>query len=161
MRANTNVVITEIGGTTGDIEGCHSWRHPPNHSRSGSRKCGQTCTLHSCLTSSCARTKNETPNKASQSCARLVAATGLDFGRKKAAGPRCATKNCRCLQCFGKAVIEARRMSRHCLRISIDVARRGTRQTSCHLLHLETPEPDLADWRKFVERVVSPKSVLR
>ena len=27
----------------------------------------------------------------------------------------------------------------------------------CGLLHLDTPEPDLADWRKFVGRVVSPK----
>ena len=27
----------------------------------------------------------------------------------------------------------------------------------CDLLHLETPEPDLANWRKFVERVISPK----
>src|SRR5260370_13070958 len=27
----------------------------------------------------------------------------------------------------------------------------------CDLLHLETPEPDLANWRRFVERVVSPK----
>src|SRR5204863_10014277 len=25
------------------------------------------------------------------------------------------------------------------------------------LLHLQTPAPDLADWRKFVERVVNPK----
>src|SRR5436189_2376465 len=27
----------------------------------------------------------------------------------------------------------------------------------CKLLGLQTPEPDLADWRKFVEHVVSPK----
>jgi CTP synthase len=27
----------------------------------------------------------------------------------------------------------------------------------CDLLHLETPEPELANWRKFVERVISPK----
>src|SRR5207302_3295884 len=27
----------------------------------------------------------------------------------------------------------------------------------CDLLHLETPQPDLANWRKFVERVISPK----
>jgi len=33
----------------------------------------------------------------------------------------------------------------------------GLDQLVCDLLHLETPEPDLASWRKFVERVVSPK----
>src|SRR5262249_4251807 len=31
----------------------------------------------------------------------------------------------------------------------------------CDLLHLETPEPDLGDWRKFVERVVSPKQCVK
>src|SRR6266487_1826981 len=33
----------------------------------------------------------------------------------------------------------------------------GLDQLVCDLLHLRTPGPDLADWRKFVERVVSPK----
>jgi len=33
----------------------------------------------------------------------------------------------------------------------------GLDQLVCDLLHLETPAPDLADWRKFVEWVVSPK----
>jgi CTP synthase len=31
----------------------------------------------------------------------------------------------------------------------------------CDLLHLETPTPDLADWRKFVERVISPSKRIR
>jgi len=33
----------------------------------------------------------------------------------------------------------------------------GLDQLVCDLLHLTTPEPDLTDWRKFVERVISPK----
>src|SRR5205809_2717844 len=33
----------------------------------------------------------------------------------------------------------------------------GLDELVCDLLHLKTPEPDLADWQKFVERVVSPK----
>src|SRR5947207_274783 len=33
----------------------------------------------------------------------------------------------------------------------------GLDQLVCELLHLETPEPDLTNWRKFVDRVVSPK----
>src|SRR5947208_11133953 len=32
----------------------------------------------------------------------------------------------------------------------------GLDQLVCDLLHLQTPEPDLANWRKFVERVISP-----
>ena len=31
----------------------------------------------------------------------------------------------------------------------------------CDLLQLKTPEPDLTDWRKFVERVVSPKKRIK
>ena len=33
----------------------------------------------------------------------------------------------------------------------------GLDKLVCDLLHLQTPEPDLTNWRKFVERVVSPK----
>jgi CTP synthase len=41
--------------------------------------------------------------------------------------------------------------------VPLTLHREGLDQLVCDLLHLETPAPDLADWRKFVERVVSPK----
>ncbi|MBV9656662.1 MAG: CTP synthase [Verrucomicrobia bacterium] len=34
-------------------------------------------------------------------------------------------------------------------------------QTICNLLRIEAPEPNMADWRRFVKRVVSPKKTVR
>ena len=31
----------------------------------------------------------------------------------------------------------------------------------CELLHLETPPPDMTNWRKFVDRIVSPKKQVK
>src|SRR6202011_3140245 len=37
----------------------------------------------------------------------------------------------------------------------------GLDKLVCDLLHLKTPEPDLTNWKKFVERVVSPKKQVK
>src|SRR5436305_11563043 len=37
----------------------------------------------------------------------------------------------------------------------------GLDKLVCDLLGLQTPEPDLTNWRKFVDRVVSPKKHIK
>src|SRR5207248_6107474 len=37
----------------------------------------------------------------------------------------------------------------------------GLDQLVCDLLHLQTPAPDLADWRKFVDCVISPQRCIK
>src|SRR5207248_4761380 len=56
-----------------------------------------------------------------------------------------------------KAVIEERDVEHTIYEVPLTLHAEGLDQLVCYLLHLETPPPDLADWRKFVERVVSPK----
>src|SRR5437667_9776100 len=56
-----------------------------------------------------------------------------------------------------KAVIEERDVEHTIYEVPLTLRAEGLDQLVCDLLHLETPEPDLADWRKFVERVVNPK----
>jgi len=56
-----------------------------------------------------------------------------------------------------KAVIEARDVEHSVYEYPLMLHGEGLDKLVCHLLDLETPEPDLVDWRKFVERVVSPK----
>src|SRR5207248_2583912 len=56
-----------------------------------------------------------------------------------------------------KAVIEARDVEHTVYEYPLMLHTEGLDQLVCHLLHLKTPEPDLANWRKFVERVISPK----
>src|SRR5438128_777982 len=56
-----------------------------------------------------------------------------------------------------KAVIEERDVELTIYEVPLTLHAEGLDALVCDLLHLETPEPDLADWRKFVERVVCPK----
>src|SRR5207247_123706 len=56
-----------------------------------------------------------------------------------------------------KAVIEERDVEHTIYEVPLTLHAEELDKLVCDLLHLETPEPDLADWRKFVERVVSPK----
>jgi CTP synthase len=55
-----------------------------------------------------------------------------------------------------KAVIEERDVEHTIYEVPLTLHAEGLDQLVCDLLHLETPAPDLEDWRKFVERVVSP-----
>ena len=55
-----------------------------------------------------------------------------------------------------KAVIEEPDVEHTIYEVPLTLHAEGLDQLVCDLLHLETPKPDLTDWRKFVERVVSP-----
>jgi len=55
-----------------------------------------------------------------------------------------------------KAVIEERDVEHTIYEVPLTLHAEGLDQLVCDVLHLETPPPDLADWRKFVERVISP-----
>src|SRR5262249_2475633 len=57
-----------------------------------------------------------------------------------------------------KAVIEERDVEHTIYEVPLTLHAEGLDQLVCDLLHLETPEPDLKDWRNFVERVVSPSN---
>jgi CTP synthase len=55
-----------------------------------------------------------------------------------------------------KAVIEERDVEHTIYEVPLTLHAEGVDQLVCDLLHLETPKPELNDWRKFVERVVHP-----
>jgi CTP synthase len=56
-----------------------------------------------------------------------------------------------------KAVIEARDVEHTIYEFPLMLHTEKLDQLVCELLQLTTPEPDLTNWRKFVERVISPK----
>jgi CTP synthase len=56
-----------------------------------------------------------------------------------------------------KAVIEARDVEHTIYELPLMLHHEGLDGLVCELLHLATPEPDLANWRQFVQRVVNPK----
>src|SRR5438046_2989115 len=55
-----------------------------------------------------------------------------------------------------KAVIEERDVEHTIYEVPLTLHAEGLDQLVCDLLHLETPKPDLTDWRKFVDCVISP-----
>ena len=56
-----------------------------------------------------------------------------------------------------KAVIEARDVEHTIYEVPLMLHGEGLDKLVCDLLHLLTPEPDLTNWRKFVQSIVSPK----
>ena len=56
-----------------------------------------------------------------------------------------------------EAVIEFRDVTHSIYEAPLIIHEEGMDALICKLLALQTPEPDLSNWRKFVERVVSPK----
>jgi len=56
-----------------------------------------------------------------------------------------------------KAVIEERDVEHTIYEVPLTLHAEGLDQLACDLLGLKTPEPDLASWKNFVRRVISPK----
>jgi CTP synthase len=56
-----------------------------------------------------------------------------------------------------KAVIEAGDVEHTIYEAPLNLREEGLDDIVCQLLRLETPEPDLTDWRKFVDRIICPK----
>ena len=60
-----------------------------------------------------------------------------------------------------QAVIEARDVEHTIYEMPLMLHEERMDEQVCHLLRLETPPPDLTNWRKFVSRIVSPKKQVK
>jgi len=154
-----DVVITEIGGTTGDIEGLpfiEAIRQfilevgPQN-----------VVNMHVTLVPYI-KAAHELKTKPTQQSVAKLREIGLqpqvlicrterplDHDVRRKLSMFCSVSE--------KAVIEERDVEHTIYEVPLTLHAEGLDQLVCDLLHLETPAPDLADWRKFVERVVSPR----
>jgi CTP synthase len=154
-----DVVITEIGGTTGDIEGLpfiEAIRQfilevgPQN-----------VVNMHVTLVPYI-KAAHELKTKPTQQSVAKLREIGLqpqvlicrtekplDHDVRRKLSMFCSVSE--------KAVIEERDVEHTIYEVPLMLHAEGLDQLVCDLLHLQTPEPDLADWQKFVERVVCPK----
>ncbi|MGA7273851.1 MAG: CTP synthase, partial [Candidatus Udaeobacter sp.] len=158
-----DVVITEIGGTTGDIEGLpflEAIRQfilevgPEN-----------VLNMHVTLVPYIKAAHELKTKPTQQSVAKLReiglqpqvlicrAEQPLDRDVRRKLSMFCSVSE--------KAVIEERDVEHTIYEVPLTLHSEGLDQLVCDLLHLETPAPDLADWRKFVERVVSPSKRIK
>ena len=154
-----DVVITEIGGTTGDIEGLPFLEAIRQFILEVGAQ--NVVNMHVTLVPYI-KAAHELKTKPTQQSVAKLREIGLQ--------PQvliCRTENPldrdvrQKLSMFGsvspKAVIEARDVEHTVYEYPLMLHAEELDKLVCDLLHLETPEPDLTNWRKFVERVISPK----
>jgi CTP synthase len=158
-----DVVITEIGGTTGDIEGLPFLEAIRQFILEVSPQ--NVVNMHVTLVPYI-KAAHELKTKPTQQSVAKLREIGLqpqvlicrtekplDLELRRKLSMFCSVSE--------KAVIEERDVEHTIYELPLTLHAEGLDQLVCDLLQLKTPEPDLADWRKFVERVVSPKKRIK
>jgi CTP synthase len=159
-QSKYDIVITEIGGTTGDIEGLpflEAIRQfilevgPQN-----------VVNMHVTLVPYI-KAAHELKTKPTQQSVAKLREIGLQpqvliCRTERPLDQELRRKLSMFCSVSEKAVIEERDVEHTIYEVPLTLHVEGLDQLVCDLLQLKTPEPDLADWRKFVERVVSPKN---
>lgn len=154
-----DVVITEIGGTTGDIEGLPFLEAI----RQFILEVGPQNVLNMHVTLiPYIKAAGEMKTKPTQQSVAKLREIGLqpqvlicrterplDFDLRRKLSMFCSVSE--------KAVIEERDVEHTIYEVPLTLHAEGLDQLVCDLLGLKTPEPDLASWKQFVKRVISPK----
>jgi len=158
-----DVVITEIGGTTGDIEGLPFLEAIRQFILEvGSQN---VVNMHVTLVPYI-KAAHELKTKPTQQSVAKLREIGLqpqvlicrterplDRDVRRKLSMFCSVSE--------KAVVEERDVEHTIYEVPLTLHAEGLDQLVCDLLHLETPAPDLTDWGKFVECVISPKRRLK
>jgi CTP synthase len=158
-----DVVITEIGGTTGDIEGLPFLEAI----RQFILEVGPQNVLNMHVTLiPYIKAAGEMKTKPTQQSVAKLREIGLqpqvlicrterplDVDLRRKLSMFCSVSE--------KAVIEERDVEHTIYEVPLTLHAEGLDQLVCDLLGLKTPEPDLASWKQFVKRVISPKKQVR
>jgi CTP synthase len=158
-----DVVITEIGGTTGDIEGLpflEAIRQfilevgPQN-----------VVNVHVTLVPYIRAARELKTKPTQQSIAKLreigLQAQVLLCRTEHPLDEELRQKLSMFCNVSPRGVIEARDVEHTIYEMPLMLNAEGLDDLICELLHVEVPPPNLANWRKFVERVVSPKKRIK
>ena len=162
-ESKADIVITEIGGTTGDIEGLpflEAIRQfilevgPQN-----------VVNVHVTLVPYI-RAAGELKTKPTQQSIARLREIGLqpqvllcrtehplDIELREKISMFCNVSS--------RGVIEARDVQHTIYEMPLMLNEEGLDDLVCELLHIDAPPPNLTNWRKFVERVVSPKKQVK
>jgi CTP synthase len=162
-ESKADVVITEIGGTTGDIEGLpflEAIRQfilevgPQN-----------VVNVHVTLVPYI-RAAGELKTKPTQQSIAKLREIGLQpqvllCRTEHALDAELRQKLSMFCNVSPRGVIEARDVKHTIYEMPLMLNEEGLDDLVCELLHIEAPPPNLANWRKFVGRVVSPKKQVK
>ena len=154
-----DVVITEIGGTTGDIEGLPFLEAI----RQFILEVGPQNVLNMHVTLiPYIKAAGEMKTKPTQQSVAKLREIGLQpqvliCRTERPLDRELRQKLSMFCSVSEKAVIEARDVEHTVYEVPLMLHAEGLDQLVCDLLGLKTPEPDLASWKQFVKRVISPK----
>ena len=161
--AKVDVVITEIGGTVGDIEGLPFLEAIRQFILEvGTRN---VVDMHVTLVPYI-RAAGELKTKPTQQSIAKLREIGLQPQVLICRTERPLDADVRQkLSMFGNvgtnAVIEARDVPHTIYEMPLMLHEEGLDELVCQLLQIEAPPPDLSDWRKFVSRVINPKKQVK
>ncbi len=162
-QSGADVLITEIGGTTGDIEGLpfleaiRQFQLEAGH--------GNVLVMHVTLVPFI-KAAGELKTKPTQQSVAKLREIGLQ--------PQvllCRTEMPLDLEVRQKislycnvpvqAVVEVGDVEHTIYEVPLNLQSEGLDEYVCNVLNLQTSEPDMSDWKKYVERVVNPKKSVR
>jgi CTP synthase len=155
-----DIVVTEIGGTTGDIEGLPFIEAIRQFILEVGAQ--NVLNMHVTLVPYIKAAAELKTKPTQQSVAKLreiglqpqvlICRTDrpLDLDLRRKLSMFCSVSE--------KAVIEARDVEHTVYEVPLMLHAEGLDQLVCDLLGLKTPEPDLVKWKQFVKRVISPKN---
>jgi CTP synthase len=158
-----DVVITEVGGTTGDIEGLPFLEAIRQFILEVGAQ--NVVNIHVTLIPYIKAARELKTKPTQQSIAKLreiglqpqvlMCRTeySLDAELRQKLSMFCSVAP--------EAVIEFRDVEHSIYEAPLIIHEEGMDALICKFLGLQTPEPDLSNWRKFVERVVSPKKKVK
>ena len=158
-ESKSDVVVTEIGGTTGDIEGLPFLEAIRQFILEVGAE--NVVNIHVTLVPYIKAAAELKTKPTQQSVAKLreigLQPQVLICRTEKPIDRELRQKLSMFCSVSEKAVIEARDVEQTIYEVPLMLHAEKLDELVCDLLHLKTPEPDLASWRKFVECVISPK----
>ena len=162
-ESKANVIITEIGGTTGDIEGLPFLEAIRQFILEvGARN---VVNLHVTLVPYI-KAAGELKTKPTQQSIAKLREIGLQpqvllCRTEHPLDPEIRQKLSMFCNVSPQAVIEARDVAYTIYEMPLTMNKEGLDELVCQLLQIESKPPNLEDWRKFVQRVVSPKKQVK
>jgi CTP synthase len=163
MNSGADIVITEIGGTTGDIEGLPFLEAIRQFILEAGT--GNAIIMHVTLVPFI-KAAGELKTKPTQQSIAKLREIGLQPQVLICRTEMPLDEDVRQkLSLFCNvpldAVVEAGDVDHTIYEAPLNLREEGLDSTVCRLLNLQTKEPNLTDWKRFVQRVISPKKRVR
>jgi CTP synthase len=162
-ESKADVVITEIGGTTGDIEGLPFLEAIRQFILEVGAQ--NVVNVHVTLVPYI-KAAGELKTKPTQQSVSKLREIGLQpqvllCRTEYPLDPELRQKLSMFCNVSPRGVIEARDVEHTIYEMPLMLNEEGLDDLVCELLHIVAPPPNLTNWRKFVERVVSPKKQIK